>query len=61
MEKQPDEICMPAAKVEVERPVTARLVTDVVPAERLPEKVDVELVPKMFKKPWSEEVPVVAP
>ena len=55
--KHPPSRSMPRAKVDVaDVPVTLRYV-EVKP----PEKVEVELVPATFRKPWSVEVPVVSP
>lgn len=53
-EKQPPDKLIPLAKVDVAKPVTAKLAT-----ARPPEKVEVELVPKTLRKPWSVEVPVI--
>ena len=51
----------PPLNDEVERFETVRLVREVVPAERFPEKVDVEFVPRTSMKPWKVEVPAVRP
>ena len=61
MAKQPAERLMPLANVEVEKLETVRAFSVVVPAERNPEKVEVELVPKTERKPCRVLVPVVLP
>ena len=57
--KQPVAISMPLRRVEVAILVTRRFASVVVPAERLPEKVDVEFVPATLKKPKVEVAVVV--
>ena len=57
MEKHPPARSIPRAKVEVAPvPVTLRNVD-----ASAPENVEVEFVPRTFKKPWMVEVPVVFP
>ena len=47
--------------VEVERFVTEKFFSVVVPAARFPLNVDVEFVPKTSINPWKVEVPAVRP
>ena len=61
MAKQPAVIFQPPAEVEVATLLTIKLLTEVVAAERLPEKVEVELVPETVRNPCMVDVPVVLP
>ena len=56
-EKHPSEMSMPFWNVDVALPPTLKLLLTL----RLPENVDVELIPVTLMNPWMVDVPIASP